>query len=158
RARRPKRLPIPPERGPRPAWRLPWPALAISALIAIAGCNKHASDTVGRGTGPPPPGLIATQPAARATFVLYHAHSWRQFSRALDSKSVSTLTVFLKLDAQRVPITVRYEPVTRRILITPTVILELQRTYTVEFSTNVHASDGTPLAPGLFFQFTTNSL
>jgi hypothetical protein len=40
----------------------------------------------------------------------------------------------------------------------PTVTLELQRTYTVEFSTAVHGADGTPLAPGVFYQFTTNSL
>jgi hypothetical protein len=38
------------------------------------------------------------------------------------------------------------------------VVLELQRTYTVEFSTAVKGADGTPLAPGVFFQFTTNSL
>jgi hypothetical protein len=38
------------------------------------------------------------------------------------------------------------------------VILELRRTYTVDFTPAVVASDGTPLPEGVFFQFTTNSL
>jgi hypothetical protein len=66
--------------------------------------------------------------------------------------------VFLKLDGQRLTITVSYDGITHRVFLHPTTVLELQRTYTVEFSPNVKALDGTPLPAGVFFQFTTNSL
>ena len=109
--------------------------------------------------GPPAvPELVATQPAPRATGVLYDSEFWGQFSRPLDGRTVSTTSVFLKLDGQRVPIAVSYDGLTRRIVLRPTVTLELQRTYTAEFSTAVHAADGTPIAPNVYFQFTTNSL
>jgi hypothetical protein len=104
------------------------------------------------------PALVATQPAARSPSVLYDSAIWAQFDRPLDPRSVTTLNVYLKLDGQRLPITVGYDTAGRRVTLTPTVILELQRTYTVEFSTAVKGADGAPLPPGVFFQFTTNSL
>jgi hypothetical protein len=104
------------------------------------------------------PALVATQPAARSPSVLYDSAIWAQFDRPLDPRTVTTLNVYLKLDGQRLPITVGYDTADRRVTLTPTVILELQRTYTVEFSTAVKGADGTPLPPGVFFQFTTNSL
>jgi hypothetical protein len=104
------------------------------------------------------PALVATQPAARSPSVLYDSAIWAQFDRPLDPRTVTTLNVYLKLDGQRLPITVGYDTADRRVTLTPTVILELQRTYTVEFSTAVKGGDGTPLPPGVFFQFTTNSL
>src|SRR5262249_33695876 len=107
---------------------------------------------------PPAADLVATQPAARSTGVIYDTEIWGQFSRPLDAGTIGPTSVFLKLDGQRVPITVIYDDLTRRILLAPTVTLALQRTYTVEFSTSIHASDGTPVAPSVFFQFTTNSL
>ncbi len=66
--------------------------------------------------------------------------------------------MFLKLDGQRVAITTSYDGITRRIFVRPTPLLELQRTYTVEFGSGLKALDGTPLPAGVFFQFTTNSL
>src|SRR5262249_22520366 len=104
------------------------------------------------------PELVATLPAARSTGVLYDTDIWGQFSRALDPGTIDTTTVYLKLDGQRLPITVIYDGLTRRILLRPRVTLALQRTYTVEFSTSVNASDGPPIAPDVLFQFTTNSL
>jgi hypothetical protein len=98
------------------------------------------------------------QPPARSPSALYDGDIWAQFDRALDPHTVSPLNVYLKLDAQRIPITVSYDATNHRVTLTPTVVLELQRTYTVEFSTAVKGADGTPLAPGVFFQFTTNSL
>jgi hypothetical protein len=133
-------------------------SLIILVLVAaLSGCSKHASDT----TAPPPPPvpeLVATQPPARSPSAIYDSDIWAQFDRPLDPRTVTTLNVYLKLDAQRIPITVRYDATTQRVVLTPTVVLELQRTYTVEFSTAVKGADGTPLAPGVFFQFTTNSL
>ena len=133
-------------------------SLSILALVAcLSGCSKHATDT----TGPPPPAvpeLVATQPPARSPSALYDSDIWAQFDRALDAHTVTTQNVYLKLDAQRIPITVSYDAPTQRVILKPTVVLELQRTYTVEFSTALEGTDGTPLAPGVFFQFTTNSL
>ena len=134
------------------------PSLSILALVAcLSGCSKHATDT----TGPPPPpvpGLVATQPPARSPSALYDSDIWAQFDRPLDARTVTTQNVYLKLDAQRIPITVSYDAPTQRVILKPTIVLELQRTYTVEFSTALEGTDGTPLAPGVFFQFTTNSL
>src|ERR1051325_9619371 len=78
--------------------------------------------------------------------------------RPLDGRTVSPLTVFLKLDGQRVAITTNYDGSTRRIFVHPIPLLELQRTYTVEFSPGVKGFDGTPLPTDVFYQFTTNSL
>jgi len=134
------------------------PSLSILVLVAcLSGCSKHATDT----TGPPPPPvpeLVATQPPARSPSALYDSDIWAQFDRPLDARTVTTQNVYLKLDAQRIPITVSYDALTQRVSLKPTPILELQRTYTVEFSTALKGTDGTALAPGVFFQFTTNSL
>jgi hypothetical protein len=104
------------------------------------------------------PVLIATQPAARTTSAVYDGEIWAQFDRPLDVRTITPLTVFLKLDGQRLAIKVTYDGITRRIFVHPTPVLDLQRTYTVEFSTTIHALDGTPLPDNVFFQFTTNSL
>jgi hypothetical protein len=134
------------------------PSLSILVLVAcLSGCSKHATDT----TGPPPPAvpaLVATQPPARSPSALYDSDIWAQFDRALDARTVTAQNVYLKLDAQRIPVTVSYDAGTQRVSLKPTIVLELQRTYTVEFSTAVKGTDGTPLESGVFFQFTTNSL
>jgi hypothetical protein len=133
--------------------------LAIALLCAVlAGCGKHATETAAPAPQSPAPALLATQPVARSSSAVYDAEIWAQFDRPLDPRTVSPLTVYLKLDGQRVPITVTYDGITRRVFLHPTVVLALQRTYTAEFGTSVKGLDGTPLPPGVFFQFTTNSL
>ena len=135
------------------------PALAILALAAsFSGCSKHATEPTAAAPPPPAAELVATQPAARSAGVLYDTEIWGQFSLPLDPRTIGPTSVFLKLDGQRNAIGVTYDGFTRRILLKPAVTLALQRTYTVEFSTSIHTSDGTPIAPGVFFQFTTNSL
>lgn len=133
--------------------------LAIALLCAVlAGCAKHATETAAPALQSPAPALLATQPIARSPSAVYDGDIWAQFDRPLDSRTVTPLTVYLKLDGQRQPITVTYDGITRRVFLHPTVVLELQRTYTAEFSTGVKSLDGTPLPEGVFFQFTTNSL
>jgi hypothetical protein len=129
----------------------------LLVLAAAAGCSKHATDPVSGG-GPPSPVLVATQPTARSAMVLYDAEIWGQFDRALDPATVNTQTTFLKIDGQRIPCTVTYDDALRRVTLQPKTTLQLQRTYTVEFSTAIHSADGVPLPPNVFFQFTTNSL
>ena len=132
--------------------------IILGVLATLTGCSKHATDSTAPPPAPPVPELVAMQPPARSPSALYDSDIWAQFDRPLDPRTVTTLNVYLKLDAQRIPITVAYDAATQRVTLTPTAILELQRTYTVEFSTAVKGADGTPLAPGVFFQFTTNSL
>ena len=133
--------------------------LAIAILSAVfAGCSKHATESAAPATQSPAPALLATQPAPRSPTAVYDGEIWAEFDRPLDPRTVTPLTVFLKLDGQRIPITVTYDGITRRVFLHPTVVLALQRTYTAEFSTSVKGLDGTPLPEGVFFQFTTNSL
>ncbi|HUK62573.1 MAG TPA: Ig-like domain-containing protein, partial [Dongiaceae bacterium] len=133
--------------------------LAIAILSAVlAGCSKHATETAAPAAQSPAPALLATQPIARSPSATYDGEIWAQFDRPLDPRTVSTLSVFLKLDGQRVPITVSYDGITHRVFLHPTVVLALQRTYTVEFSTSIKGLDGAPLPEDVFFQFTTNSL
>ncbi len=133
--------------------------LAIVLLAALlAGCGKHATEPPPAGSSRVPPALIATQPAPRSPSAAYDSEIWAQFDRALDGRTVSAQTVFLKLDGQRIASTISYEGITRRVFIRPASTLALQRTYTAEFSTSVKGSDGQPLPDGVYFQFTTNSL
>jgi hypothetical protein len=133
--------------------------LAIALVSALlAGCAKHATETAAPALQSPAPALLATQPAARSQSAVYDSDIWAQFDRPLDSRTVTPLTVYLKLDGQRVPITVNYDGITHRVFLHPTVVLALQRTYTAEFSASVKGLDGTPLPQGVYFQFTTNSL
>jgi len=134
-------------------------SLSILVLIAtLSACSKHSTDSTAPPAAPPVPELVAMHPPARSPSAIYDSDIWAQFDRPLDRRTVDTLNVYLKLDGQRIRISVGYDSVTRRVTLTPRVVLELQRTYTVEFSTAVKGADGTPLAPGVFYQFTTNSL
>jgi hypothetical protein len=125
------------------------------ALIA-GGCSKKV-------TAPPPaaslpPTVEATLPPARSTGILDDTPIWVQFDRALDTTTVDTRTVFLKVDTQRLPISVNWDGATRRIVITPTSKLALFRTHTVELSPEVAAEDGTRLGQSFFWQFRVISL
>ncbi len=129
----------------------------VLALASLASCSKHATQPPAASEGVQP-ALIATQPPHFSVGAIYDGEIWGQFDRALDPRTVSTLTAFLKLDGQRVTCTVAYDGITRRVVLRPTPTLQLLRTYTVEFTTAIKSFDGTPLPPGVFFQFTTNSL
>jgi len=134
-------------------------SLPLLVLIAtLSGCSKHSTDSTAPPAAPPVPELVAMRPPARSTSSIYDSPIWAEFDRPLDRRTVDTLNVYLKLDGQRLPIAVAYDTASRRVTIAPEGILQLQRTYTVEFSTAVRGADGTPLAPGVFYQFTTNSL
>ena len=136
--------------GPPPA-----ASLALAALL-LGACAKKLAPTAPAATGVPPQ-IVATEPRAQAG-APYDTDIWAQFARPLDPATVSAKTVYLKLDNVRAPIAVTYEALTRRVTLVPQAALALERTYTVEISTQVHAADGTPPPRTLFFQFTTNSL
>ena len=136
--------------------RLSLPTLVLVA--SLSGCSKHTTEATAPPPAPPIPEVVATQPPARSASALYDSDIWAQFDRPLDPHTVTTQNVYLKLDAQRIPITVSYDGITQRVVLKPMVALDLQRTYTVDFSTAVKGADGEPLPSGVFFQFTTNSL
>ncbi len=133
-------------------------ACVLLALLALApACAKK---TVAPTPAPPaaPPGLVASEPAAFAAHVLDDTPLWGQFDRPLDPSSVDTTTVFLKIDTRRQPITVEYEPFTRRVLVRPRLTLALATTYTVEFSPELRDTGDVRLGRSVYFQFTTSSL
>ena len=137
--------------------------LVLCFVVAASGCAKKTTAPVTDGGGGDVPAnpaalLIATNPSARATAALYDTDIWGQFDRALDGRTVTAQSVYFKLDGQRLPCTVSYDGITRRIQVVPAATLALQRTYTVEFSPAVKTFDGLPLPDGVYFQFTTNSL
>lgn len=132
-------------------------AWAVLLVALASGCAKQ-SVAPGPPEAPPPPGLLATQPAPFATSVPVDGEVWARFDRPLDPASVDTTTVFLKIDTRRQGAVVRWEPFSRRVLITPRQPLSLLTTYTVEFSPELRDTGGVRLGAGKFFQFTTSSL
>ncbi len=101
--------------------------------------------------------MVATTPAARSTAVAYDTPIAVDFATDMDGTTFTTRNVFLKLDTQRVPIDLAWNPANRRLTIVPETMLQLRRTYTVELGAGVHTAEGGSLGPdGWFFQFTTN--
>lgn len=130
--------------------------VTLICLLAIAGCSKKVN-------APPPaamlpPSVEATSPPARSIGIRDDTPIWAQFDRDLDPATIDTRTVFLKVDTQRLPISVSWDAATRRIVITPTANLALFRTHTVELSPEVAAADGTKLGSSFFWQFRVISL
>jgi hypothetical protein len=130
--------------------------VALLLALALAGCSKQQEAT----TAPEvhlPPDVLAVFPPARSTGVYYQTEIWAEFAEPLDSSTVNTKTVFLKLDTQRVPVTVTYESASRRIRLTLRALLQLRRTYTVELTPGIATLDGRQFSETWFWQFGTNS-
>ncbi|MEO5879220.1 MAG: Ig-like domain-containing protein [Candidatus Eisenbacteria bacterium] len=107
---------------------------------------------------PPPPQVLATQPVARSSGVVYDTPISVDFSTEMDASTLTTGNVFLKLDTQRVPILLAWNATTRRLTIQPQARLQLRRTYTVELTSGIRTADGQGFGDaGWYFQFTTNS-
>jgi len=101
---------------------------------------------------------VAVEPPARSTGVWYDAAIWAQFGEPLDSTTVSSQTVFLKQDTQRLAVRVDYDAASQRILIEPQVALPLNRTLTVELGPELRTADGRTFDQAYFWQFKTNGL
>lgn len=136
------------------AWRIG----ALALLLALtAGCGKEG----GAPTAPSArlgPAVEAVFPAARAERVPIDVVVWARFREPLDPATLDATTVFLKLDTQRLPVTLAYDPATRTLTLRPQAGLKLRRTYTVELSPRVATADGVALDSTYFWQFTTTSL
>jgi hypothetical protein len=130
-------------------------ALAAFALLPMACASKHSPTPPAVQLGP----LVKeVSPPARSPRTIYDTEIWARFDRPLVAKTIDSTTVFLKIDTRRIPMDVVYEGITRRIRVIPRALLDLGRTYTVEFSPRIQAQDGTTLGTTYFWQFTTNSL
>jgi len=142
-------------RGPR----LRFTSLLLAAGLASAwfGCTKHEQPPVAPAPALPPE-VRAVSPAPRTVFVPDVPDIWAEFEQNLDPLSVTTQNVYLKHDTVRLPITVTWDPATRRIHVKPQVILGLLTTYTVEFSPNLATVEGVPLGTAYLWQFTTTSV
>jgi hypothetical protein len=102
---------------------------------------------------------VAVSPAPFATSVSSeHPGIWVQFGSPLDPSTIDARHVFLKLDTQRIPVTVHLSPSGSRIDIVPDTTLKLLRTYTVELSPEVRGADGVSLGKTFSWQFKTGSL
>lgn len=134
--------------------------LLLAALLAAGapGCAKKKSAPTEPPTAQLPPVVVEAYPAPRSTAVPYDTEIWVEFADPLDSLTVNAENVFLKVDTQRLPVTVRYESATRTLRIVPQAQLALRRTHTVEITPRVHTQDGGAFASTWFWQFTTNSL
>jgi Bacterial Ig-like domain len=124
-------------------------ALAVSVLAG--GCAKEQSPVA-----PPAPGsahVLAVWPPARATGVLEQETLWAQFDVPLDPATVDAHHVFLKLDTQRIPISVTWDGATRRVVIRPLTPMTYARTHTVEFASTLRTADGGTLTGGYTWQF-----
>ena len=130
----------------------------LLALAVLAGCSKQESAPPLAPEPPPPPVVRAMAPEPRSVFVDYQTEIWAEFAEPLDPSTVTTENVYLKVDTRRQSIDVTWDPATLRVLIHPLTTLALFTTYTVEFSPNLAAADGTPLGTAYRWQFTTTSV
>jgi len=139
-------------------------ALALFVLasipVLITSCGRRATEpTVPEPPSVLPPQVVATYPPQRSTFVRYDTPTfWVRFAAPLDTTSVSTMTVYLKLDDARQPIRVRWAADSNTIVITPLEALGLLKTYTVELSPDLATREHVRLGRKFWWQFTINSL
>jgi hypothetical protein len=112
--------------------------LFLALLLAAQGCSPGGKGPVKPDGNVLPPEIVAVMPAHQTRSVTYdHPVIWATFATDLDTTTVTPLNIFLKRDSGRVPIAVRWEPASRRIVIDALAQLELSRTYTVELSPNL---------------------
>jgi hypothetical protein len=143
--------------------RAAWPALAIAlALLAAtgAGCTRKGTPAgPGSGETPTPVEILEVSPAPRDQFVPYNVPEiWARFAAALDTSTVSPLNVYLKQDTRRIPISVRWDAPTNRIIVSPVAPLGLLQYYTVELSPNLRRADGVEFGHQFAWQFRTSSV
>lgn len=129
--------------------------LGFSALVS--GCG---SDKVSNPVPPPLPELVTSvHPPGRSFGVPYDSVSiFADFAEPLDSTTVTTQNVFLKINTRRLPITVRREDGGRRLRIVSSQAFLLAETYTVELKPDLRTEQGNHLPETYWWQFTITGL
>src|SRR5947208_13779575 len=96
----------------------PGASLFLLLAVTLQACStRHV-------TGPPlavptPPEIVAVYPMPRASRVPYDIQPTIRFQDSLDSTTVNTRTVFLKLDTRRIPVSIMLTDSAHVILIRP---------------------------------------
>ena len=129
------------------------PGLALAMALAGAGCGgKHEPNAPAALL---PPDITATSPPARSFHVSTETAIWADFDRPLDTGTVDTRHIALKIDTRRLPVSISYDAPHHRIVIVPATELALLTTHTVEFQPGLRTADGDSLGQTYFWQFTT---
>lgn len=133
-------------------------SLMVVAALALSCGRRTLAPPTAPPVVPPPARVEVVHPPARSVGVLYDTPIWVQFAVAVDTTTISDRTVFLKADTFRLPATLSWDPVTRRLGIAPRDRLGLRKTYTIELAATIRFTDGSTLGRAHAWQFTTNSL
>lgn len=136
------------------------PALlaCLIAVLVATGCGGKTGVVT-----PPaeelPPQVVEVYPAANHTGVAYDVSEiWVRFAEPLDSSTVNSGNVFLKLDTRRHPVSIAWDSGTRRIVIHPQQPLRLADTYTVELGADLATAAGARLGSVYWWQFRVSGL
>jgi hypothetical protein len=130
---------------------------AMLRVIATDGLNT-ARDTAGPFTIDNPLGVDYVSPTPGAEHVNVDQPLYAGFRDALDPTTVHSGTFTLSGGPYEiVPGTVTYDTDTHEATFIPKTRLAFSTTYTASISTAIHALDGTPLAEGATWRFTTEA-
>ena len=125
-------------------------------LLLASACSKKQTPT--QPEVKLPPEVVSVEPHPRASGVWYDTAIWAQFAEPLDSTTVTSRTVLLKQDTQRLSVQIDYDAALRRVVVRPLVPLPLDRTLTVELGSGLRTLDGGQFDQTYYWQFKTNGL
>ncbi len=145
--------------------RLAAPGRAMAAGLAIvvalalgAGCGRKAKVVAPDMAVLLPPHVTGVFPAARSGKIDYDTAIWARFDEPLDSTTVNTTNIYLKIDTRRIPIDVALVDTARRVVLRPRQPLDIRRTHTIEITPRVRTRAGHGFKDTFFWQFTTLSV
>jgi Big-like domain-containing protein len=128
----------------------------VLPLLLATACSKKETPT--QPEVKLPPEVVSVEPQPRASGVWYDTAIWAQFAEPLDSTTVTSRTVLLKQDTQRLSARIDYDATLQRVVVRPQVPLPLDRTLTVELGPGLRTLDGGQFGQTYFWQFKTNGL
>jgi hypothetical protein len=102
-----------------------------------------------------PPQVVAVEPLPRSVSVSDSTVVRARFVEALDPKTATSTNVFLKIDTERVPISVALEDSGRTLVMRPLHLLDLRRTHTAVLTPRLHTATGGAFDTTFAWQFTT---
>lgn len=139
----------------------------LTGLVILAADDKNGQFYAHNTMGDPPPVVDMTEPARNATDAPADLRPISAiFSKEMNEATITTPGSFVVKGPGNIPIAgaVSYDPTLKKATFVPTLPLELLTTYTVELSSAIQDSSGTPLNEGIntgtlreTWQFTTLS-
>jgi len=128
-------------------------AVAIAAVVLVAGCKKSDSPTPT--PTPTTPTITAKSPSSNATNVALNKVISITFSEAMDISTINTTTFSLKQGTVAVSGTVGYSGTTATFI--PSVALTAGTVYSATITTGAKSAAGISLAANTTWNFTTGS-